>query len=136
MTGTEKRRYWGFLPADVPATAIAAQAKMQEDAGLDGVLAAQLYSTPFIPLAIAAAATNRIRLLSGIALAFTRSPYETALAAMDMDPGERRTLHPGPGLQRPGVERRHLRHAVWEAAGAHARGGAGSAHDHQQGPHR
>ncbi len=79
------KRYWGFVPADVPASAVAALAKMQEDAGLDGLLAAQLYSTPFIPLAAAATATSRVRLLSGIALAFTRSPYETALAAMDMD---------------------------------------------------
>ena len=81
----KKRRYWGGVLADMPASAVAAQAKMQEDAGLDGLLAPQLYSTPFIPLAIAATATSRIRLLSGIALAFTRSPYETALAAMDMD---------------------------------------------------
>ena len=79
------KRYWGFVLADVLATAVAAQAKMQEDAGLDGLLAPQLYSTPFIPLAAAATATSRVRLLSGIALAFTRSPYETALAAMDMD---------------------------------------------------
>ena len=79
------KRYWGFVPADVPAAVVAAQAKMQEDAGLDGLLAAQLYSTPFIPLAVAATATSRVRLLSGIALAFTRSPYETALSAMDMD---------------------------------------------------
>ena len=79
------KRYWGFVLADMPAAAVAAQAKMQEDAGLDGLLAPQLYSTPFIPLAAAATATSRVRLLSGIALAFTRSPYETALAAMDMD---------------------------------------------------
>ena len=79
------RRYWGGVLPDVPALAVAAQAKMQEDAGLYGLLAPQLYSTPFIPLAVAASATSRIHLLSGIALAFTRSPYETALAAMDMD---------------------------------------------------
>ncbi len=85
MTTASKRRYWGFVPADVPAAALTAQAKMQEDAGLEGVIAAQLYSTPFIPLAVAATATSRIRLLSGVALAFTRSPYETALSAMDMD---------------------------------------------------
>src|SRR5574341_2624301 len=85
MMSTHERRYWGFVSPDLPATAVAAQAKMLEDAGLDGVLAAQLYSTPFIPLAIAATATSRLRLLSGIALAFTRSPYETAVAAMDMD---------------------------------------------------
>ena len=67
MTTDKKRRYWGFVPADVPAPALAALAKMQEDAGLDGLLAAQLYSTPFIPLAVAAAATSRVRLLTGIA---------------------------------------------------------------------
>ena len=82
---SDKRRYWGFVTADVPAAAVAAQAKMQEDAGLEGLMAAQLYSTPFIPLAAAATVTSRVRLLSGIALAFTRSPYETAVAAMDMD---------------------------------------------------
>ncbi len=85
MVANNRRRYWGFVSADMPAAAVAAQAKMQEDAGLDGLLAPQLYSTPFIPLAAAATATSRVRLLSGIALAFTRSPYETALAAMDMD---------------------------------------------------
>ena len=85
MTTDSKRRYWGFVPASAPASALAAQARMQEEAGLDGLIAAQLFSTPFIPLAAAATATSRVRLLSGIALAFTRSPYETALAAMDMD---------------------------------------------------
>jgi probable F420-dependent oxidoreductase len=85
MTTAGRHRYWGFVPADIPAAALAAYAKMQEDAGLDGLVAAQLWNTPFIPLAVAATATTRVRLLSGIALAFTRSPYETALAAMDMD---------------------------------------------------
>lgn len=85
MTTANKRRYWGFVPADVPAAALTAQAKMQEDAGLEGLFAVQVYSTPFIPLAAAAVATSRIRLASGIALAFVRSPYETALAAMDLD---------------------------------------------------
>ncbi len=65
----KKRRYWGFVPGN----------------GLDGLFAVQVYSTPFVPLAAAAAATSRIRLASGIALAFARSPYETALHAMDLD---------------------------------------------------
>lgn len=77
--------FWGFVPSNVPASVVAAQAKMQEDAGLQGLLAVQLYSTPFVPLAVAAAATSSVRLLSGIALAFVRSPYETALHAMDLD---------------------------------------------------
>ncbi len=79
------KRFWGFVPSNVPASVVAAQAKMQEDAGLQGLLAVQLYSTPFVPLAVAATATSRVRLLSGIALAFVRSPYETALHAMDLD---------------------------------------------------
>jgi len=79
------KRFWGFVSGNAPASVVTAQAKMQEDAGLEGLLAIQLYSTPFVPLAVAAAATSRVRLLSGIALAFVRSPYETALHAMDLD---------------------------------------------------
>ncbi len=85
MTIANKRRYWGVATADGPAAVLTAQAKMQEDAGLEGLFAAQVYSTPFIPLAAAATATSRVRLASGIALAFVRSPYETALSAMDLD---------------------------------------------------
>jgi probable F420-dependent oxidoreductase len=79
------KRFWGFVTANAPASVVSAQAKMQEDAGLEGLLAVQLYGTPFVPLAVAATATSRVRLLSGIALAFVRSPYETALHAMDLD---------------------------------------------------
>src|SRR3990172_12201851 len=82
---TNKRRYWGIGPGNLPAAAVPAEARMQEDAGLDGLFAVQVYGTPFVPLAAAATATSRIRLASGIALAFTRSPYETALHAMDLD---------------------------------------------------
>src|SRR5581483_994028 len=45
----------------------------------------QVYGPPFVPLAAAAMATQRVRLASGIALAFVRSPFETATAAMDLD---------------------------------------------------
>lgn len=85
MTTRNRGRYWGFVPADVPAAVLTAQAKMQEEAGLEGLFAVQVNSLPFIPLAAAATATSRIRLASGIALAFARSPYETAVAAMDLD---------------------------------------------------
>src|SRR5262245_52628727 len=56
-----------------------------EAAGLEGVFAPQVYGPPWIPLAVAAAATERLQLASGIALAFVRSPFETAMAAIDMD---------------------------------------------------
>ena len=58
---------------------------MMEAAGLEGLFAPQVYGPPFVPLAAAAAVTQRVRLASGIAIAFVRSPFETAIAAMDMD---------------------------------------------------
>lgn len=67
------------------APAIAAQAKALEAAGLEGLFAPQVYGPPFVPLAAAAAVTTRIQLASGIAIAFVRSPVETAMAAMDLD---------------------------------------------------
>jgi probable F420-dependent oxidoreductase len=79
-----KPKYWGVTAA-LPAPIIAAQTQQFEAMGLEGVFAAQVASTPFIPLAAAASATTRLRLASGIALAFVRSPLETALCAMDMD---------------------------------------------------
>lgn len=81
---TNKRRYWGVV-TPAPAPVLTMQAKMLEDAGVEGLFAPQVYGPPFIPLAAAAAVTNRVRLASGIALAFVRSPFETAMAAMDID---------------------------------------------------
>lgn len=69
----------------MPAPMLAAQASQMEALGLEGVFAPQVFGPPFIPLAVAAGATTRLQLAAGIALAFTRSPFETAVAAMDMD---------------------------------------------------
>lgn len=84
MPAADRRRYWGLV-TPLPAPALTAQAKMLEEAGLGGLFAPQVYGPPFIPLAAAAAVTSRIRLATGIALAFARSPFETAVAAMDLD---------------------------------------------------
>jgi len=78
------RRYWGLLmpgPADL-VTGIARQAEAQ---GLAGVFAPQVNSVPWIPLAAAAVATEHIQIASGIAIAAARSPFETAMAAVDLD---------------------------------------------------
>lgn len=79
-----KPKYWGTV-SPMPAQTIAAWAQQLEAMGLEGVFAPQVYGPPFIPLAVAAGATTRMRLATGIALAFARSPFETAVAAMDMD---------------------------------------------------
>jgi probable F420-dependent oxidoreductase len=56
-----------------------------ESANVEGVWAPQIFGAPFGTLAAAAAVTDRIKLGSGIALAFTRSPLETACSAIDLD---------------------------------------------------
>jgi probable F420-dependent oxidoreductase len=61
-----------------------------------------MFHDPFAPLAAVSAATNRIGLGTSIALAFVRSPWVTALAALDLDllSGGRFTLGLGTGLKR------------------------------------
>ena len=80
----DKRPYWGVV-TPLPGPVLGMQVKMYEDAGVEGLFAPQVYGPPFVPLAAAAALSTRVRLASGIALAFVRSPFETAMAAMDLD---------------------------------------------------
>ncbi|HUF54416.1 MAG TPA: LLM class flavin-dependent oxidoreductase [Dehalococcoidia bacterium] len=80
----DKPKFWSIV-TPLPAPVIQMQAKMAEDVGLEGLFAAQVYGPPFIPLAAAAMVTNRVRLASGIAIASARSPFETAMAAIDLD---------------------------------------------------
>lgn len=60
-------------------------ARALEQAGLAGLAMPQLYGPPFVPLAAAAQATSSIKLATGIANGLTRSPFETAMAALDLD---------------------------------------------------
>lgn len=83
-TGKPERRYWGFL-GPLPAPILAAVARQAEAQGLVGLFAPQVYGPPFLPLAAAAMVTERLLLASGIAIASTRSPFETAMAAIDLD---------------------------------------------------
>lgn len=80
-----KKRYWGMVSPHMPANVLAGAAKQQEDIGLEGTWAAQVFGPPFSPLAAAATSTQRLLLGTGIAIAFTRSPFETAMAAIDLD---------------------------------------------------
>jgi alkanesulfonate monooxygenase SsuD/methylene tetrahydromethanopterin reductase-like flavin-dependent oxidoreductase (luciferase family) len=79
------KRFWTMLPPSRSAAKVAQAARDAETRGLEGVFSIQLASNPWVPLGAAAATTSRIRLATGIALAFTRSPFETALAALDLD---------------------------------------------------
>jgi probable F420-dependent oxidoreductase len=65
--------------------ALASLAQAYEAAGVEGVWAPQMFGAPFTTLAAVAPATRRIKLGTGIALAFVRSPLETACSAIDLD---------------------------------------------------
>lgn len=75
---------WAELPV-LPATELVPLVQGWEAAGVAGVWAPQIFGAPFTVLAAAAAVTSRIKLGTGIALAFSRSPLETACSAIDLD---------------------------------------------------
>ncbi len=73
------------VAADGTADAgIAASARRLEEAGYDGAWATETGRDPFLPLAIAAGATERLSLATGIAVAFARNPMTLAMSANDL----------------------------------------------------
>ena len=84
MSTTKPRRYWTVLSA-MPAPMLAMAAKQAEAQGVHGIFAPQVYGPPFVPLAAIAMVTERVQLAPGIAIAAARSPFETAMAALDLD---------------------------------------------------
>ena len=84
------------------AADLAELARAAEEAGFARIWAPELYRSATIPLAVAAAATERIEIATGIALAFTRSPFVLALEALDLDElsGGRMVVGLGAGVRR------------------------------------
>lgn len=64
--------------------AIAAAAARAEADGADGVVVTETKHDPFISLTLAAQATDRVQLFSGIAVAFARNPMSLAMQANDV----------------------------------------------------
>lgn len=56
-----------------------------EECGFDGVWTTETNTDPYFPLVLAASATSRVELGTGIALAFPRSPTHLAHAAWDLN---------------------------------------------------
>jgi len=77
-------------------------ARAAEAGGFDTAWFPEFYRTAFVPAAVAATATSQIRLGTGIALAFVRSPLTMALNAIDLDEisGGRFVLGLGTGVAR------------------------------------
>jgi probable F420-dependent oxidoreductase len=63
---------------------IAAQAVRAEQAGYDGVWSAETNHDPFLPIAVGAAATERLEFGTGITVAFARNPMTLAVVANDL----------------------------------------------------
>ncbi len=86
---------------------IAEHSKRLEALGYDGLRLAELNHDPFMPLAIAAEHTERIELVTSVAVAFSRNPMSMALLAHDLNAFSGGRLVLGLGSQvRPHIERR------------------------------
>src|SRR5713226_8562603 len=94
---------------DVPAAAKAAEA-----AGFDALWTAEAGNDGFVPLALAAEHTNRIKLGTAVAIAFPRSPMITAYTAWDLAGLSQGRFILGLGTQVKGhIERRYS--TRWDA---------------------
>ena len=121
------------LDAGIGGIESAAQrAAEAEAAGYAGVFTAETGSDPFLPLLLAAEATERVDLVTAIAVAFARSPMTTAATANDIHRASGGRFILGLGSQiKPHIERRfsmpwskpaaRMRefisalHAIWES---------------------
>jgi probable F420-dependent oxidoreductase len=72
----------GTLPPDL--TGVTEEARAGEALGYDGLWVAEVANDPFLPLALAAAGTQRVTLGTSIAVAFARNPMTVAMAAGDL----------------------------------------------------
>ncbi|NIP38195.1 MAG: LLM class flavin-dependent oxidoreductase [Candidatus Dadabacteria bacterium] len=64
---------------------LALLARKAEDRNFHSIWATELYRTSFQQLSVVAAATKKIKLGTAVALAFTRSPFITAITSLDID---------------------------------------------------
>lgn len=80
----DERQYWGVLPP-MPADMLSAMGQQAEARGLYGLFAVQVHGAPWPVLAAASVGTQRLQFASGVAIAAARSPFETAMTAIDLD---------------------------------------------------
>lgn len=86
---------------------IGERARHLEELGYDGLRLAELNHDPFMPLALAAANTQRIELVTSVAVAFARNPMSMAIQAHDLNAFSNGRFVLGLGSQvKPHIERR------------------------------
>jgi probable F420-dependent oxidoreductase len=67
-----------------PLADTAGAAAHAERLGCDGIMVPEVAHDPFLPLTVAATATQRVQLATGIAVAFARNPMNVAVMASDL----------------------------------------------------
>ncbi|WP_396655336.1 TIGR03617 family F420-dependent LLM class oxidoreductase [Microbacterium sp.] len=98
----------------------AEHAAAAEAAGYDGLIAAETRHDPFVSLSAAAVLTERVSLMTAIAVAFARSPMTVAATANDLQLLSQGRFVLGLGSQvRPHIERRFS--MPWSAPAARMR---------------
>jgi probable F420-dependent oxidoreductase len=91
-------------------------ARQVEELGYDGLVFEETKDDPFMTVALAAQATSRLKLATGVALAFPRSPTVTAMSAWTAQKLSKGRFILGLGTQVRGhIERRYG--LKWSAAG-------------------
>ena len=83
-------------------------ARAAEETGFDGVVSFEIKTDPFVSLAFAAVATERVELGTGIAVAFPRSPMVVAQLAWDLHRQSQGRFHLGLGAQVKGHNERRF----------------------------
>ena len=92
---------------DFDAREVPNQARRFEELGFDGVWTFEAAHDPFLPLALAASATQKLEIGTNITVAFARAPFAVAQTAWDLQNYSGGRFHLGVGTQvRAHVERR------------------------------
>jgi probable F420-dependent oxidoreductase len=87
---------------------IAAQAKSHEAAGYDGVMTFETSHDPFLPLVLAAEHTQRVNIITSIAVAFARNPMILANLGHDLNSYSKGRFTMGLGSQiKPHITKRY-----------------------------
>jgi probable F420-dependent oxidoreductase len=104
----------------LPIAEVADAAQHCEALGFDAVAFTESTGNPFLAIALAASATERVRLATGIALALPRSPMDVAYTAWDLQALSGGRFALGLGSQvRAHIERRYG--SAWEHPAARMR---------------
>lgn len=94
-------------PTPLDIGSVGEQARLAKSLGYDGIVTEETKDDPFIVLSLAAQATQRLALATGVAIAFPRSPTVTAMSAWTLQKLSRGRFTLGLGSQVKGhIERR------------------------------